>query len=101
MPVSRIRRWNKNDGCIRAGAFRRLQNRVEYRTLQVFGAAFARGNATDHIGAVLNHLLGVKSAFAARKALHNQFRFFIYEHAQEYTSELQSHSFISYAVFCL
>ncbi len=42
---------------------------------------FAGCNTTHYVGAVFNHLSGVKSAFCARKTLHNNFRTFINEDA--------------------
>ena len=40
-------------------------------------AAFAGGDARDHIGAIGDHLLGVKNAFIAGDALHQQACIFI------------------------
>jgi hypothetical protein len=40
-------------------------------------AAFAGRDATDHVRAVFDHLLRVKSSFLSGDALHNQARVFI------------------------
>jgi hypothetical protein len=40
---------------------------VEHRQAQVLGAAFARGYAADHLGAVFDGLLGVESTLRTGK----------------------------------
>src|SRR5579859_3426320 len=47
----------------------------------MFCSAFCGGDAADHVGAVLNHLLSVEGAFAAGEALHDDFCFFVDENA--------------------
>jgi hypothetical protein len=44
-------------------------------------STFTRGYATYYIGAIFNHLLGMKAAFGASEALYNNFRIFINQYA--------------------
>ena len=50
---------------------------VENRQVQVSGAAFARSNATNHLGAVFDGLLGVEAALRTGDALADNFGVFI------------------------
>src|SRR6266852_741188 len=67
--VGRIRWRNENDGSIRARSFHRFGDRVEYRALEMFASAFAGSHTANDVCSVLNHLLSVKSSFAAGKSL--------------------------------
>src|SRR6476660_3991366 len=52
-----------------SGRLHRFLHGVEHRQALMLGAAFARGNAANHVGAVLHHFLGVEGSFVARHAL--------------------------------
>src|ERR1700730_6397068 len=79
--VRGVRRRNKNHGRIRPSGLHRFRHRIKNGTLQMLCAAFARGHATHHVGAILNHLLRVEGAFTTREALDDEARFFVYQHA--------------------
>src|SRR5690348_11098460 len=79
--VSSIGRRNKNHGSIGAGSLHCLLDGIENGTLQVFRAALPWSNSAHDVGAILNHLLRVESAFTAGKALYDQASPFIDEHA--------------------
>src|SRR5207247_11475520 len=66
--VSREGRWNENHGSIRARGFRGIVDSVEHRALEMLRAAFSWGDTTDHVRAVLDHLLVVKGTLAAAEA---------------------------------
>lgn len=55
------RRWNVDDRGRGAGRFNRFAHGVEHRQAQVLSAAFARGYAANHFGAVSDSLFGVES----------------------------------------
>src|SRR5713226_9339119 len=74
-------RRHKNDRSIRGGFTHGVGKGVEHGPVEMLRAAFARGYAADYVRAVLDHLLRVKGAFAARKALHNEPRFFTHQNA--------------------
>ncbi len=76
-------RRNENHRSVCAGAVHRVGDGVEHRTLEMFGATFAGGNAADNVGTVLDHLLRVKGAFAAGKTLHDEFCFFVDQNAHK------------------
>jgi hypothetical protein len=52
-------------------------HRVEHRAIKVQFAAFARGDAADNIGTILDHLTCVKASFLTGEALHDDPRVFI------------------------
>ena len=54
-----------------------LLNGVEYGPVKVRLTTFARRYATNNVGAVFNHLLGMKTAFRAGKALDDNFGVFV------------------------
>src|SRR5687768_17642653 len=62
---------------------------IENRPVQMLGTTLARSNTSHNLGAVLDHLGGMESAFGTCKALYDYFRIFIYR-SEEHTSELQS-----------
>ena len=70
--VRRKRRRHENHRRIRARFAHRVRDRIEYRHAEMLRAALARRHAADHFGAVLDHLLRVKAAFAPGKALHER-----------------------------
>src|SRR5271156_1152450 len=74
-------RRNKDYRGVGARGFYGFGYGVEYRTLEMLGAAFAGGDSADDVGAVFDHLLRVKRAFAAGEALDDEARFFVYENA--------------------
>src|SRR6266478_2439972 len=83
----RRKRWrNKNDGSVRACSLSCVRDSIEYRPLEMLGAALSWSHATHYVGSVLDHLLRVKSAFATGETLHNQFGLFIYQNAHRATS---------------
>ncbi len=49
----------------------------------MLGAAFAWSDAADHVCAVLDHLLGVESAFAAGETLDEEASFFVDQNAHK------------------
>src|SRR5690606_2359437 len=71
-------RGYENDRYIGAGSFHGVCNRVEYRSFEMGLTAFARGDPTDHIRAVFNHLRSMVRAFVARETLYDYFRILIY-----------------------
>src|SRR5712691_927035 len=75
------RRRHKNDRSIRGGFAHRVGKGVKHGPVEMFRAALARGYAADDVRAVLDHLLRVKGAFAAREALHDQSCVLVYKHA--------------------
>src|SRR5713226_2101645 len=75
------RRRHKNDTRVSASFAHGVGKGVEHGPVEMLRAAFARGYAADYVRAVLDHLLRVKGAFAARKALHNEPRFFTDQNA--------------------
>src|SRR4029077_7254012 len=66
--------WDKNDGSIRLGRANRLGHGVEYGHVEMLRSAFAWCDACDDLRAVLQHLLGMKAAFAAGEALDDNAR---------------------------
>ena len=46
-------------------------------------SALAGGNATDHLGAVLQHLLGMVAAFFTGKSLYDDFRMLVDQNAHD------------------
>ena len=64
--------WNEDDGGISAGRVDGFLDGVEHGTTEMLGAALAWGDASDDLGAVLDHLLRVESAFAASHSAHNR-----------------------------
>ena len=79
--ISRKRRRNEDDGCVGAGFFHGFANRVEDGPAFVGGAALARGDACDDLGAVIGAGLGVERAFASGEALHHESGFFVDQYA--------------------
>src|SRR5882762_11174371 len=47
----------------------------------MLGPALTRSYPANNLRTVFDHLLCVKSPFTAREALHDEFRFFIYQNA--------------------
>ena len=72
----RIRRkacWHIDDAGVGAGCLDSFGDRVEDRCIANGPfASLARRHTSDHIGAVVDHLLGVKGALTSGDALHNQ-----------------------------
>src|SRR3546814_9355830 len=88
--------------CGGAGCLLRLGHCVINRQADMRGAAFARGDARDHLRAVSERLLGMESAGFTRHPLGDDLGVFVYEdrhRSEEHKSELQSLMRISYAVF--
>ena len=64
---------DENHRCVATSFLSRFPNRVEYRYfLLEHLAALPRGNACDHVRAVVHALSRVKRARAARNSLHDQ-----------------------------
>src|SRR6056297_2676386 len=61
-------RRHEADHEIGAGLGHRALDRVENGQPVMLGAALAGGDPADHVGAVLDHVVGVKAADAAREA---------------------------------
>jgi hypothetical protein len=64
-----------------APVFHGFANRVEDGPAFVGGAALARGDACDDLGAVIGAGLGVERAFASGEALHHESGFFVDQYA--------------------
>src|SRR5271163_4346310 len=79
--VGSVWRRNENYGSVGARGLYSFLNGIEHRTFQVLGPTFAWGYATNDICPVFNHLLRMKSSFASRETLHDETRFFVYQHA--------------------
>ncbi len=62
-------RRHVDDGCVAAGLAARLGDGVEDRQVEMRAAAFAGRGAADHLGAVLDGLLGMEGAVLAGEAL--------------------------------
>ena len=75
-----------DDGGVGLGGVHRLAHRVEHRDAGHPAAALARRHAGDDVGAILQHLPGVKLALAAGDALHNQACVFVDQNAHVYNS---------------
>jgi hypothetical protein len=58
-------------------------NRIKDRSVEVGLATFTGSNASHDIRSIVDHLPGVKRAFAARKALDQYFGVFIYENTHK------------------
>ena len=69
----------KDDAHIRTGCFYRICNGIENGPVEVRGSTLSRGNTTHNLGAVFNHLCGMKCAFSACKSLYNDFLRFVDE----------------------
>jgi hypothetical protein len=76
-------RRDKDDGHVSPGFLHRIAYRIEYRLTQVIPSALSGSDATDHIGAVFNHLGGVKCSFGAGKSLHDHFRILVNQDAHK------------------
>ncbi len=74
-------RRNENDGGVGAGGFYGFADGVEDGAFEMLRAAFAGRDAADDVGAVVDHLLRVESAFAAGETLDDEACFFVYENA--------------------
>ena len=67
-----------------AGLLDGIRHRVEHRQVEVLFAATARRDAADHLGAVLDALLGVKGALLAGEALADHAGVLVDENAHAY-----------------
>ena len=74
-------RWNEDDADVSSGGLNRITHRLEHRTIEVFLAAFARGDTTDHVGAVLDHLGGVEGTLATGETLDDDLAVLVDEYA--------------------
>src|SRR5881392_1090293 len=83
--IGGVGRGNKNHRGVCASGLGSVGDGVEDRALKMFGAALAWRDPADDVGAVLDHLLGVESAFAAGETLHDEARFFVDEDAHRAT----------------
>jgi len=63
-------------------------------------SALARGNTTDHLGAVLQHLLGMVAAFFAGKSLYNDFRMLVDQNAHDNFKNLRLFELRKYEAHC-
>src|SRR5690625_4908965 len=79
--IGRKRRRHKNHGGIGTGLLNRFIHGVEDRQAQVILTALAGRDATNHLRAVLDGLLGVKAALAAGNALTDDFGVFVNQYA--------------------
>jgi hypothetical protein len=74
---------NKNDADVGASAFHRFLNGVKNGAIQVQATAFAWGYTSDNVGAVFDHLGGVKGSFVTGETLNHNLGIFIDENAHE------------------
>ena len=63
-------------------------------------SALARGNASDHFGAVLQHLLGMIAAFFAGKSLYDYFRMLVDQNAHDNFKNLRLFELRKYEPHC-
>ncbi len=84
--IRRIRRRNEGQARLGAGGIHRFLHGVEDRPIEVPLAAFSRGHAPDHVGAVSDHFLGVKRRLVAGEALQDHARGFVDQNAHRGTS---------------
>src|SRR5579859_1163552 len=79
--VGSVRGRNKNNGGVGAGGFHGFHNRVKDGPFEMLGIALAGSDAANDVGAVLDHLLRVESAFAAGEALNDEASLFVNQDA--------------------
>ena len=71
-------RWRHVDHRgVGAGGLYGILDGVEHRQADVLAAALAGRDAADHLGAVIEHLLGVEGTLRAGETLHDDFGVFI------------------------
>src|SRR5258708_2326512 len=73
------RRRYKDNGGVRASFSRGFGKRVEHRTIKMLGATLAGSHAANNVGAVFDHLPGVKTALTSRESLDEEARLFVDE----------------------
>src|SRR5579859_5080985 len=79
--IGSVRRRHKDHGCVGGSSLHRFADRVKDWAFEMLRATFSGGHSADDVGAVLNHLLSVESAFAACNTLDDQARFFVNQDA--------------------
>src|SRR5271169_377275 len=84
--VGRKGRRHIDNAGVAPGFGARLVNRVEHRQIEMPGAAFSRGDAADHLGAVGDRLLRVKRTLRAGEALTQDLRRRIDQNRHQRTS---------------
>src|SRR5579864_233638 len=75
--IRSIWRRNENDGGVSTGRFGGLGDGVEDGPLKMFCAAFTWSDSAHDVGAIFDHLLGMKSSLAASEALNDQASFLV------------------------
>src|SRR6185312_5398317 len=92
--VGRAGRRHVDHRRLAAGFLARFRDGVEDRQIEMLAAAFAGRGAADHLGAVLDGLLGVKGAVLAGEALADDLRVLVDEDGH------QAASFTAFTIFC-
>src|SRR5439155_24552068 len=83
---------HENHRRVSAGFPHSLSHSVEHRPLQMLRAALARSHAADHIGSVVDRLLGVERALSSSETLHQQACVLIDQDAHRCTASLTTFS---------
>lgn len=68
---------DKNNTGFRTDLIDRFFDGIEYRQSQVGLSTFSRGDAADHIGAIVNHFLRMEGANFSGKTLNNNSCIFV------------------------